>query len=283
MYNYAKQHPQIYMSREKEPYYFAFGEETPQFRGPNGMPSPLNKLIVNDFDAYLKLFQDVKNEAIIGEASPLYLYSEKACNNIRNQIPDARLVAILRDPVERAFSSYLHMVRDGYEQPAKFVDALNDEPKRIQEGWGWLFQYTRLSRYYVHVKRYKEIFPEHQFRVYMFSDFQRNPVRTMRDLFEFLSIDSNFSPDVSLQHNITGVPRSRAIHRFLTEPHAIKNLFKPLIPERWIVWTLVKLRGLNLSKPTLDADVRHELIDVFKEDILRLQDLIDRDLSSWLN
>ena len=107
LYGYLKQHPQIYMSPIKEPRFFALEGETLNFNGPT---RGINQTSINTLEAYSQLFQKVTTEKAIGEASTIYLSSPKAPERIKHYLPDVKLIAILRDPSERAFSSYMHLV-----------------------------------------------------------------------------------------------------------------------------------------------------------------------------
>jgi len=281
-YNYLRQHPQVFMSPVKEPYFFQFIGETIEVKGPKDRDLPIYKMAVTDTNTYKSLFNGADKFKAVGEASPLYLYSSKACTNIYSTLPQAKLIVFLRNPVDRAYSSYLHMVREGLETSEDFSQALAQEDWRIRENWAWLFHYKRLSLYYPHVKRYKDVFGPDQFRVYLYEDFEKNPLGVIQRIFDFLEVDPTFNPDVSLRHNVTGVPRSRWLHKFLREEHPIKSWIRPIFSEDFIVRMLVTIRNLNLNKPELTEYSRNALLEMFRDDIRQLQTLINRDLSNWL-
>ena len=123
VYEYLKQHPQIWMSPLKETNFFALEGETLNFRGP-GDQDYINRFSITKIEDYLNLFQGVSNQVAIGEVSPLYLYSLKAPERIRHYTPDTKIIIILRNPVDRAYSSFLHLIRDGREQIRNFAQAL---------------------------------------------------------------------------------------------------------------------------------------------------------------
>ncbi len=134
LYTYLKQHPEVYMPM-KEPNFFALeGREPPFFRGPEGWKEPSQKRIT-DLEGYRTLFAGASGEKAMGEVSPLYLYAPQAAYRIRRYVPEAKLVAILRNPVERAYSAYMHLVREDRE-PLGFAEALKEEERRIQSNWG---------------------------------------------------------------------------------------------------------------------------------------------------
>jgi hypothetical protein len=282
LYDLLDQHPQIYMSPEKEPMFFAFKDEKLDFRGP-GDDRSANYYAVTDLEAYQSLFKGVSDEVAVGEASALYLYHPKAPERIFRYIPEVKLIAILRDPVLRAYSNFLHLIRDGREPVPDFIQAIQQEESRISNHWEWFWHYRKLGLYYEQLKRYFDIFNSGQIRVYLYEDFTGDSLKVLRDIFSFLAVDDTFVPDLSIKVNVSGIPRNRAWHTFLREPNPIKDILKPLLPVRLGRRLKTNLHNLNLDKPKVAPEIRQELIPLFREDILKLQDLTQRDLSKWLN
>ena len=288
LYAYLKQHPQIYMSSLKEPHFFAFEAERPNFQGP-GDQELYDYIGVSDIEAYRAQFRGVAKETAIGEASVYYLYLTTARDRIKHYVPDVKLIAILRDPAERAYSNFLHMIRDGKEPLSDFARALQAEEDRIQDNWGPLWHYKQVGFYYEQLKRYYEVFDPEQIRVYLYEDLNNDPASILRDAFTFLGVDDAFAPDVSVRHNVAGVPKNErlhALHGFILRPHPVKALFKPFLPlriRRPILDRLLNtLRNQNLVKPPFPVEVRQQLTEAYREDVLKLQELIQRDLSKWL-
>ena len=112
LWDFLKAHPQVYMPDIKETNFFALEGTRADFKGP-GDDECLNRLAVTDLESYERLFEGVTDQVAIGEASPLYLYHPEAPRRIKALIPHTRIVAILRNPTDRAFSSFMHLVRDG--------------------------------------------------------------------------------------------------------------------------------------------------------------------------
>jgi len=282
LYDYLRQHPEIYASPRKETHFFSFGDQDPTTHGPGDtIPSAITTL-----EAYQSLFQDVKDEKAIGEASPTYIYIPRACKRIQHYLPEAKLIAILRHPAERAFSAYMHVVRDGREPLADFPQALQEEKTRIQNNWGPIWHYTQGGFYYGQLKRYFDTFDRNQIKVYLHQDLNSNPAEVLRDAFQFLDVDDEFVPDMSIRPNVSGVPKSRALqwflHVILIKPNPIKTLARLFISEqvRWRVTT--EIRNRNLVKTQFPSSMRQQLIEIYRKDILKLQELIQRDLSTWL-
>jgi len=281
LYHYLKQHPEVYMSPVKEPKFFAMEGKTLDFRGPND-EAHMNRKSITDIDTYRTLFRGVTEEKAIGEASPLYLYSQEAPGRIKHYIPHARLIAILRNPVERAFSSYLHCIRDRGEPLEDFAKALQDEETRIANGWGPIWHYKNAGFYSAQLERYFDTFRREQIEIFLYEDLKDDPVGVLQSIFRFLRVDDTRLPDISLKHNISGVPRSRVVHALLNKPNPIKSAFRPLIPAKLRNRLNHNLTGRNLVKPQLSPEVRRQLIEAYSEDILKVQEIIHRDLSRWL-
>jgi hypothetical protein len=243
LYHYLNQHPQIYMTPLKETNFFALEGQPLNFSGP-GDDDYVNRMSITTLDAYKEQFDGVRDEIAVGEASPLYLYDERAARNIYRYVPDAKLIIILRNPIDRAYSAFLHLVRDGREEFADFGTALQREDERIRAGWEHLWHLKQMGLYYEQVKRYYDLFPREQIKTYLYYDFRTQPQVVLQELYGFFGVDETHVTDMSCRHNEATVPKEQR---------------PPLLPE-----------------------VRQQLQDEMRDDILKVQDLIGRDLSHWL-
>ncbi len=285
LYHYLGQHPEVYMSPVKEPKFFAVEGGVPDYRGPGDREvwerSAATRAVA-DLEGYRALFGGVRDEKAVGEASPVYLCNPEAPGRIRRCMPGARLIAVLRDPAERAYSAYLHQLRDGRETLG-LAEALAAEEERTKANWAPGWQYAREGFYYRNLVRYYELFGGERIRVYLYEDLRADPSRLVRDVFGFLGVDESFVPDISLRHNVSGVPRSRFLMALLKRPNPIKDALKPLLPEGARKRASASLQNRLVSgAPPLDPAIRRELVELYREDVLALQGLIGRDLSGWL-
>lgn len=282
LYRYLQQHPDIYMSPIKEPHFFGYENQPPNTNGPDDF---VNTAITN-INSYLSLFSQVTTEKAIGEASPTYIHLPRAVERIHYHIPNAKLIAILRHPAERAFSAYMHVIRDQRETEQNFRQALQLEEERIAKNWGPIWHYTKIGYYYKHLTKYYDCFESNQIRIYLYDEFKTNPLKTLQDIFHFLEIDSSFTPNLRINVNVSGVQKSKLvyqlIHTIFNKPNPVKFIARQLIPEtiRWRFTT--NIRNKNLKQRTINPEIRKELTELFREDILKLQDLINKDLSHWL-
>lgn len=289
LYKYLGQHPEIFMSPYKEPHFFAFEGKSLDFKGPRDA-AMMRYMTVNDPDEYRALFDPVTDEKAIGEASPMYLYIPGTAQNIKRHIPDAKLIVILRNPADRAYSNFLHMVRDDREPCSEFADALADEPRRIEENWYASWHYRQMGFYHDQVKNYLDLFGREQLGIYLHEDLQYTPIPTLQSMFHFLGVDDSFTPDVSVRYNESGTHKNRTlkkVHTYLLKPDSVKTAVKPFIPLRLrrkvIARVVGGIRDRNLAKPSSSEETRIRLVEEYREDVLRLEGLIGRDLSDWLH
>jgi hypothetical protein len=273
LYYYLEQHPDIYMSPVKEPNFFSSQEQE------NAADT------VTQIETYQRLFSGSSGKKAIGEASHSYLYEPGAAAEIRRHIPEAKLIAILRNPIDRAYSHFLHMVRSGTEPLDDFAQALREEEAGIH-GERIFQDYVGRGLYYDQLRRYFGTFAREQVRVYLYEDLSGAPISTVQDAFRFLKVDDSFVPDVSLRRNVSGHPRYETLDKLLRSQSRIKHAAKIYLPAR-LRWRFSKafddLKTRNLIEPPpVQSEIRRQLITVYREDILNVQELIHRDLSRWL-
>lgn len=274
LYSYLAQHPDVLMSRFKEPTFFVWEgrEYDMRGRGPE-------RAVINDLDSYLALFSEARNERVRGEASSGYLHTPGAAERIREHVPEARLMAILRNPVDRAYSAFLHARASGFEPLADFEQALDEEPHRIDTRWIGLTLYATVGMYAEQLERYLAVFPCEQIRVYLFDDLVRDPIRIAQDAFRWVGVSDSFEPDVSKRTNRGVAVRSVRLYNLL------KSLRKTSLGRRLVLGTSARAFAQMISqrpKGQLSPNLRHRLASVFEDDIMRLSRLLDRDVSPWL-
>ena len=282
LYHYLGQHPDVFVAPVKEPEHFVLAGGPVDFRGPDGAAARIGLKPYGEPAAYAALFAGVAGETAVGEASTSYLYDPGAAERIRRFRPDMRMIALLRDPVDRAWSAWSMARRQGLE-PLDFAGAVAAEPERIAGGWGYLWRYADVGRYAEQIERYRARFPAESLRVWLFEDLAADPAAVVRDAFAFLGVDPGFAPDVSTRHNPGGLPRSRAAHAFLKgRGGAHKRVGKAALPLRARRALRTRLRTANLRREAPPPDVRKALVAELRPGIVALQDLLGRDLSAWL-
>ena len=296
LYHYLRQHPQIYMSPIKEPCYFAsevrvenlapsyrrhvrrMSRRLPEVLAAVNSVKPLGWL-VSEWDDYLRLFQNVEGQTAIGEASAAYLWSTTAASNIAVRRPDARIVMILRDPAERAFSQYLHQLAAGLIH-CSFRKHIQQCIRNDRNDISAQYPLLEIGLYYDQVKRYLERFPRHNIRIYWYDEAWRDPGVLLADLFRFLAVDPTYRPDTSRRSLERRAPRFPAVNHVLKR-FEIAHCLNEASPSalRPIVRRLLFQSGPALR---MDARDRQYLVDYYREDVMKLAALLDRDLSAWL-
>ena len=260
-------HPEIFVPT-KGPSFFAF-DEAP------AIDRPLPPKTVRSWQAYQALFAEAPEGAVLGEVSPEYLANPWACGRVLERVPDVRLVAILRNPVERAFSDYLMYVRDGDEKD-DFAGALaaQDERRRAGSPTGY---YLETGFYGRQLRPYFEAFPRERIQIHLFEDFAADPDAVLGQLFAFLGVDPSLGEAPERAVNVSGVPRNAVVGAAVRGGRRVA----PLVPEAVRRRAKAALaRGLD--RPALDADARRRLVEVYREDVAELERLLGRSLGGWL-
>lgn len=282
LYFYLKQHPEIYLPSVKELNFFAVEGENFSFSGPKDESEARKYFYVNNLSSYQALFESVQAEKAIGDVSPFYIYSDKAPERIQHYIPQAKVIAILRNPVDRAYSNYLHLLRDGRETLTSFEDAIDAEESRIQSNWSPSWHYANAGLYCQLLARYYERFDREKIKIFLYEDYLSNSSRVLSSIFEFLDVDSTFVPNSSTRYNASGIPKNPLVHKLLSNQNPIRNFVRDILPSSFTK-SIATLRDKNLDKPpALSSITRDRLMAYYREDILKLQDLTDIDLSRWM-
>lgn len=276
------------MSFPKEPTFFGNEGTTGLFNGPHDEDRAYHSRVITNLDDYRRLFDPVKDQKAIGEASIYYMYLPKAAEQIKKYIPNARMFAVLRNPADRAYSAYLHVVRQARER-LSFAESLAQEDRRIRENWNPLWHFKAMGFYYEQVKRYYDRFGRDQVRIYLYEDLQKRPLAIIREILEILALDSSFVPDMSKRYKESYVPKLPRVEMALHKTRVAIDLNQNYIPRR-LRWKTVstakkvidRVASPNrMAPPPIPQDVRAQLLNDYRDDILRLGDLLQRDLSHW--
>lgn len=275
IFNWLNTHPDIFIPGMKECRYFSQLEQDYLGRGAEHF---VNRGVRNQ-EEYFGLFRD-QAHAVCGDISNDYLYyHERARSHILEQLGDSvKILIFLRNPVERAYSNYLHAFRDGWEN-LTFEQAIIEEPSRIKNHWAWPYHYVQTGLYYLQVKDYLDHFP--QCRVYLYEDLEK-PEQLLGDVFSFLDVPPGVRVDTGTRHNVSPEPRLRGLHRILKDrQHPLNRLGRPLagvIPKSLIH----NIRRWNSRPAHMAEETRRHLNGVYRQDVERLSELIHRNLNGWV-
>lgn len=281
------------MSPIKEPSYFLFEGGNLDFRFVEDIMTQAYQNIVKQetppsLKDYLSLFEQQEREIAIGEASPDYIHQHNSPTLIHNTVPDAKIIAILRNPFDATYSDFLMKQRDGVWCPnLRFLDVLKSE--KLGENNLWVYpNLIRIRFYDIGLKRYFKKFPTNQIKIFLLEDLQ-NSKKLLNDCFKFLGVSGDFEADLSIKYNTTDSLSFTQTLSAITQkvPSSIKIKLKKITPQTVLKWYSSK--RLGLSKVPQQATTKCPPIEkeflkpIFTPHILRLQDLINRDLSDWLD
>jgi hypothetical protein len=280
LYAYLRQHPDVFMPEVKEPRFFAHNpDDRTRYAGPRA--HVLIDSVVKELAQYEALYARVSGERAIGDASPAYLPSPIAAERISDTVPDARIVAILRDPVERAYSNFIDNVQDGWEPERDFDRVLALQEQRRRERWWRKWDYLGPGFYAEQLQRYFDTFDPKRIRVYLYEDLQADRRGLVRDLLGFLDVEPSVELDMSGRHNVSGLPKSERVESLLGGHGVLKRAVKPLLPAGAGRRLRSGVERRNVHKPKMSSQARETLRAIYREDVERLEGLIGRDLSAW--
>jgi hypothetical protein len=275
LYWYLSEHPGVFMSPVKETNFFAYGRDA-QGNLLYGDPE-VHDFPIQTMAEYERLFDGAGGAGAIGEASPIYLECPQAADRIRAALPSVRIIASLRQPVERAYSDYLMHLRHRGQRLDPARDLSPAAPWAAPDS-----RWMQVSRYHGQLERYFAAFPRSQIHVSLFDDLRRNSLGLVQDVYRFIEVDPGFAPDFDTPHAIGGLPASRLLEGLLTT-RAVRTVIKPLLPTGAANWVR-RMRARNLKKaPPLPPELKRELTSrCFRDDINRTAELIGRSLDHWL-
>ena len=284
------------MSPIKEPHYFCsdirienFSDEYKRYVFSRGLnineyvESDLSKKhwewYVDNFDTYIKLFKNVKNEKAIGEISNGYLFSSVSAQEIKMQYPKAKIVMILRNPVSRAYSHYLANVRDG-RTTLSFRAEIEADLKKERQGWCVSHNYIAMGMYSNQVNRFLHEFPKDHILILLNDELKADAAAVGKRLFQFIGVDPNVAIDYTKKQNEAKLPKWPGLVKWITQTGIKRKVFRALP-----TFLQNKVKPLFFKEgaiPKMSEEDRKWLIEIFKEDILKTQTLIQTDLSNWL-
>ena len=276
-------HPGLFLCEPKEPKFFLTDGPPPTSGGGPG-DVPTWREHVWRRDDYEALFAAAPATALCGESTVFYLYDRDAQARIRKLVPDARLVAVLRDPAERAHSNWMHLRDAGLEPEADFATALDREPERIAAGWAHFWHYAALGRYGEQLEHLFGLFPCEQVLLIRYRDLRDAAAATVDRVCRFLGI---------AEHLVSHIPRDNS--RSYAEPGWRTAVFGRTVragawlgqfapPEVWRAASVpitARLSSGDSHRPKLAPEARARLLPHFEEDIALLSELTGEAFALW--
>lgn len=289
LYHYLSQHPDVFMSSNKEPKFFALENCPLNFKGTKNGISAIKGSGITTYLSYLKLFENADNFRAVGEASPMYLHSEKAPERIKYYFPNMKLIAILRNPVVRLYSDWKHAVRMGYEPKKNIMKAVKAWEFRKKDNYLPYLNYLHKGFYFQHLKRYYNFFAEDQIKIFLYEELTDNANQLLFELLRFIDVDPNIKIDTTIKYmKSTPIVKNKNIDSFvslilkLTQKKHVR-IIERLLGKENINYFVGKISKINRIEEEVPWYVYKEFIKIYREDIFQLQFLINKDLSYWLN
>ncbi len=280
------QHPQLYLSPVKEPKYFLCDERPPprgQHRGPGDAHS--RKEWIWRRSQYLALFDDAPTLTLRGESTPFYLYERAAHDRIERVAPKARLIAVLRDPVDRAYSNWMHLRSDGLETDPDFLSALHREPERIRAGYAPFWHYQGLGRYAEQLRHLYRYFPPEQVHVLRYRDLVDTPAQALSQVWSFLGVEpvsTQAAPRENVKPFVPASRRNDALRRVIRVGASVGQIPHPATWRRAESALLQRLYAGGTIRPQLPPEQRLAAVELFADDIRELGALLGRSFDDWL-
>jgi hypothetical protein len=256
---FLRQHPDVCFSRPKETWFF-------------------NRRYDKGIEWLASHFEHWDGENAIGEGTARLLQNEKAPGRIHTHLPDVRLISILRNPIDRAFSQYYFYIYTGKADPNQsFSEAIRDESSSLGRDM------IQQGKYVVHLRRYAEIFDRNQMHIILHRSLRERPEEVLRRLHEFLDVDPSYAPDTGTRHNVTQYPASRTLYTFLRSgwnllPEPIEDLVGPVADR---LRSGIRSLLFDTEKPSMTERDRSYLRDVYAEPNRELEAWLGADLSHW--
>jgi len=282
LYDYLNQHPDVFMSIPKEPAYFCkdYHKESDEFHKKQSF------FYFRTEQEYMKLFSATKNQKVVGEASTLYFPSKVAAKNIYEFNPEAKIIILIRNPIELLYSSHGEYLLRFRENIDDFYVALAAEKQR--RNWEnipklvpapSLLFYSEKVKFSSHIKRYLELFDQEQVKVIIYEEFKENNYKVVQDIFKFIGVDPNINIDLKTNRASRKI-RSKFLKKLLVShflSQAPKKILKGKIYYK-LRSSLYKIIAKKESRPQLQPKLRKELMEKFKKEVINTGRLINKDL-----
>lgn len=284
LYQALSKHPEICSPIVKEPnYYSNIGTELDIVRPGTG-PGDGATIWTGTFAKYRSLYRLKEHHRFILDGSVSYLYSSKAADYISADNAGAKIIIVLRNPVDRAWSHYKHLIRDGREKYS-FEKALALEEDRFQKGWEFSWHLKKMGLYSQQIQRYITRFGKDNLRIILFEDLTGSFQTVMRSTADFLglaAVDIDHAPE---KDNRSGVSKSQNLARIVNWVAGKKVYINRVVSPSLTHYLMQRFRAVNVrdGEFTLSRETREHLTTYFRDDIQKTEELIGRDLSAWRN
>ncbi len=275
LYHILSQHEEVFMSTLKEPRFFMFDGVVLDKK------DPINNNSITNIKDYESLFSGSDQYKIRGEASPGYFASRVAAQNIKKYIPNAKLVIIVRNPIERAFSHFTFSRMKGFEIEKDLINALELERKGIFSG-DYQRNYLQHGEYYSNLITYYQYFEKDQIKIIWYDDFINNQNSTINELLMFLGVSPNFKINRTVRRNVSGVPKLKFINKFLNGGARLKKVLSFFLNDRMKNRIRIYIEERNLKKVRITEEEKAYLQAYYQKDLSEFSKLMNKNLDHWI-
>ena len=278
LFHILKQHPEIFMPKQKELHFFTQPQIFKLNKGPKD--KVVKQSHIKSEKEYLELFKSVKDEIAVGDTSPSYINYPENFGMIKQYLNDPKVIVIVRDPIDRAYSNYLHLKRELREK-MDFFSALKNEDNRREECYSDFWYYRFNSTYYKKILMAKKTFSN--VLVLTAEEFKRNPEITLKKVYSFLGVKLIVKKQaLETKFNVGGYYKKNVITLLLFQPSRFKNALKKIIkPTRRIKMLVSKFSRLfQIKQPSIDQDSLSYLKKHLSKEINNLKKM-NIDVSKW--
>ena len=280
------QHPQLFLSEPKEPKFYLTGERRP---GRSGQRGPGDAHSAQEWiwrrDAYQALFDRAPAGMLRGESTPFYLYDLQAQRRIHADVPRAKLIAVIRDPIDRAYSNWMHLWSDGLEPIGDFEEAWAAEDERVAQGWAPFWHYRRLGLYGEQLAHATKLFGREQVLVIRYRDLVEDVPSTLDGVFRFLGVSTGLVSEIPRSNSKAFAPDSPRTRQLARAIRAGAWLGQYAPPQWWRRGEAVLVRRLQAGggrRPRLAPEVRTRLLPAYAQDNALLGRVTGRDFADWM-
>ena len=276
-------HPEVNIPSPKDPYIF-LKDYCSTLTEPKGFLEEHHNSSIYDDKLFEQSFDLTKKDsALCGEATPLYLYKhEEAIKNLKANNKDMKIIIVLRNPGERAFSNYMHNVKDNYEQRS-FSDVIDQYKVTETDNIHPFFHYINAGFYFKQVKAYLDSFEN--VHVIVYEEFSNNPDTVMSAIYDFLQINNQSHSKKVSRLNKTGKIKNKKLHAFILQESGVKSILRPIY--RFFIRDVQKrkriaekIKNKNIEKPLINEKDKESISALYSDDIKKLSNLLNISLDN---
>ena len=278
LHYYVDAHPEIFMPKQKELHYFTQSYISKLNKGPGDLEA--KKSQVKSLDSYFKMFEGVSGEKTIGETSPSYINYPNSFKKINKELDNPKVIILIRDPIKRAYSNYLHLLRE-HRETESFSKSLDLESFRKSQQYSDFWLYTFNSFYYDKIIEAKKVFSD--VLILTQEELNLDTKKTLIKVYKFLEVDSEFTPNNSNnRYNKGGLYKKNIITNFIFKQGKIKTIFKKIVPiSPWMKAIKNSLiSNYHYKAAPVDQETENKLVKLFKKQVYNLTKL-GVDTSMW--